>query len=53
MPDLGPYAFEVLTSYAVTLAILVGLVGLYLLHDARTRGALDAAERRRKGDRDG
>jgi len=52
MPDLGRYAFEVLSSYAVTLGILAAVVALYLWHDARTRAALRDAERRRQA-RDG
>jgi heme exporter protein D len=52
MPELGPYAGAVLGAYAVTLALLTGLVTLSLLRAARVRRALAAAERRRPEGRD-
>jgi heme exporter protein D len=49
MPDLGPYAAEVLTAYGVSIALVMGLVGLSLGRAARMRRRLDAAEERRRG----
>ncbi len=48
MPDLGRYALEVASAYISSLAILAGLVVLYLRRDARTRQELDAAENRQE-----
>jgi heme exporter protein D len=49
MPDLGPYAVEVLTAYAASLVLIAGLVALSLLRAARMRRRLDEAEGRRRG----
>lgn len=49
MPDLGPYAVEVLSAYAATAVLLGGLVALSLTRAARVRRRLDAAEGRRRG----
>jgi heme exporter protein D len=49
MPDLGPYAAEVLTAYAATFVLLGALVGLSIARAARMRRRLDAAEDRRRG----
>lgn len=46
MPDLGKYAAEVLSAYAVSLLLLAGLVVLSLWQGARTRRALREAEAR-------
>ena len=46
MPDLGAYATEVLTAYAVSLALIGGLVWLSLARAARLRQRLDEAEGR-------
>jgi heme exporter protein D len=46
MPDLGRYAFEVLTAYGVSIALLVGIVALSLAKSARVKRDLDAAEAR-------
>jgi heme exporter protein D len=46
MPDLGRYAFEVLSAYGVSLALIAGLVVLSLVRAARVRRALDEAEAR-------
>ncbi|MCI5111516.1 MAG: heme exporter protein CcmD [Marivita sp.] len=48
MPDLGKYAFEVLSSYAVTIVLLVGLVAASLRRARQARRALDDVEQRRK-----
>ena len=47
MPDLGKYAFTVLSSYGVTLGLLAGLIGLSLWRGARVRRQLDDIETRR------
>lgn len=49
MPDLGKYAGAVMSSYAVTLALLAALVGLTLWRGARVRRQLDAIEKRQGG----
>ena len=49
MPDLGPYAAEVLTAYAVSLGLIAGLVWLSLARAARLRRLLDEAEGRDRG----
>ena len=55
IPDLGPYWLEVLASYAVSLAILAGLVALIWRRSAVIRRELSEMEARaRTGeDRDG
>lgn len=47
-PDLGAYAAEVLSAYAVTAALLGGIVGLSLWQARRARARLEAMERRRR-----
>ena len=49
MPDLGPYATEVLTAYAVSLALIVAIVALSLARAGRMRRRLEEAEGRRRG----
>ncbi len=49
MPDLGPYAAEVLTAYGVSLVLILGIVVLSLARAARMRRRLDEAEGRRRG----
>lgn len=49
MPDLGPYAAEVLTAYAASFALIVALVALSLARAARMRRRLEDAEGRRRG----
>ena len=49
MPELGKYAFTVLTSYGVTLALILGLVALTVWRGAQVRRALEAQERRMSG----
>ncbi|WP_410482377.1 heme exporter protein CcmD [Ovoidimarina sediminis] len=48
MPDLGTYSFEVLSSYAVTLALLAALIWLSVSRARKVRRALEAAEARVK-----
>ena len=48
MPDLGPYALEVTLAYAVSLALLAGIVGLSVWQSRRMRRRLDEAEGRRR-----
>lgn len=50
MPELGKYAAAVLSSYGVSLALMIGLVALSLLRGARVRRQLDEVESRRKTD---
>jgi heme exporter protein D len=53
MPDLGKYAFEVLTAYAVSLTLLGALVVWTLGQSARMRKALrDYEEQRAAATRD-
>ena len=47
MPDLGPYAAEVLSAYAVALALLGWIVGLSLWQARRARARLSELEGRR------
>lgn len=48
MPDLGKYAFAVLSAYGVSLALIVALVGLTLRRSRRVRAALRDVEARRR-----
>jgi heme exporter protein D len=47
-PDLGRYAFSVLVSYGITLALVGGLIGLTLRRAGRVRQALTEAEAQRR-----
>ena len=47
MPELGKYAAEVLTAYGVSLALLLGIVGLSLERAARVKRQLGERDRRR------
>ncbi|SEK59451.1 heme exporter protein D [Roseovarius nanhaiticus] len=49
MPELGKYAFAVLTSYGATLALLGVLGALSALRARRVRQQLDTLERRLRG----
>lgn len=49
LPDLGKYAFYVLTSYGAALAILIAVAAASLHASARARRELETLERR--GDR--
>lgn len=44
MPELGKYAAEVLSAYAVSLLLLAVLVWMSLRRDRRAKAALRAAE---------
>ena len=46
MPDLGPYALEVALAYGVSLALLVGLVGMSVTQARRAKRRLDDSEGR-------
>ncbi len=45
MPELGKYAVEVISAYAVSLVLLGGLVWLTLSRGKTARQALESAER--------
>jgi len=47
MPDLGRYAFEVTSSYVVSLALLAGLILWFLARGAKMRRQLAEIEARR------
>ncbi len=49
MPDLGKYAQTVLSAYAVSILLIVALVGLTLYRSKRVKDALARAEAQRKG----
>ena len=49
MPELGKYAVYVLSSYAVTLVLMLGLVVLSVARSRRVRAELDKVEKRIKG----
>ncbi|GGX48349.1 heme exporter protein D [Tateyamaria omphalii] len=46
MPDLGKYADAVLSAYAVSILLLVGIVVLTLWRGRQARAEMDAVERR-------
>ena len=48
LPDLGKYATEVMSAYAVSLLLLLLLVVLTLRRGRRARAALRAAEQEAK-----
>ena len=45
MPDLGEYAIEVLSAYAVSILLLAGIVWLSWRRYAKVRAALEAVEK--------
>ncbi len=47
MPELGKYATEILSAYAATIVLLLGLVWLTWRQSRRVRRRLDAAEKRK------
>ena len=49
MPDLGPYAAEVLTAYGASIVLVAALVALSLARAARIRRRLEEAEGRHRG----
>ena len=46
MPDLGKYADTVLSAYAVTIALMLGIVVLSLIKGRRARAQLQSVEER-------
>ena len=44
IPDLGKYATDVLSAYAIALALLIGLVAISLRQSAKARKVLKDAE---------
>ncbi|PTX55421.1 heme exporter protein D [Litoreibacter ponti] len=50
MPDLGKYADTVLSSYAVSIALLAGLVVMSIWQSKRAKARLAEVEARRKSD---
>ncbi|TCP42378.1 heme exporter protein CcmD [Rhodovulum marinum] len=50
IPDLGKYASAVLSSYAISLVLLAGLIALSLWRGAKIRRQLEEVESRRKSD---
>ncbi len=46
MPDLGAYAFAVLSSYGASILLVAGLIGLTLWQRGRTLRRLAEVERR-------
>ena len=49
MPDLGPYATAVISSYAVTIGLLALLVWWSFRQAARARARLEQIEGRKDG----
>lgn len=47
MPELGKYEIEVLSSYAVSIGLIVVLVALSILRARKVRAALDEVEKRK------
>ncbi|MGJ8588001.1 MAG: heme exporter protein CcmD [Yoonia sp.] len=45
MPDLGDYRIEVLSAYAVSIVLLLGLVWLSWRRYAKVRAALEEIEK--------
>lgn len=50
LPELGKYAVEVLSSYAISIAILAGLCWLSLRRARRVRRDLGTVEQRMRRD---
>ena len=50
MPDLGKYADAVLSAYAASILLLVGIVVLTLIRGRRIRAEMDAVDRKGHGD---
>ena len=48
MPELGKYAVYVLSSYAVSVALIVALVSLSVMRARRVKAALQKIEERVK-----
>ena len=45
MPDLGEYAIEVMSAYAVSIVLLLGIVWLSWRRYAKVRAALEEVEK--------
>jgi heme exporter protein D len=52
IPELGKYAFEVLSSYAASILLIAGLVALSIWQGRRVKRDLAEVEAR-QGNRDG
>ncbi len=50
MPELGKYAETVLSSYAVSIVLLLVLVGASLYRSNKVRSQLEAVEKKAKKD---
>lgn len=48
MPDLGKYAVEVLSAYAVTIVLIVALIGVSLYRARQVRASLREVEARQE-----
>lgn len=48
IPDLGKYATDVLSAYAIALILLIGLIVLCLRQSAKAQAALLDAEKQTK-----
>jgi heme exporter protein D len=46
MPDLGKYADAVLSSYAVSIALIIALVAVSVMRARKVRAQLDDVEQR-------
>ncbi|MDK3020497.1 heme exporter protein CcmD [Pseudodonghicola flavimaris] len=46
MPDLGKYADTVLSAYAASILLLIGLVGISLWRGRRVRAEMEETEQR-------
>jgi heme exporter protein D len=49
MPDLGKYADAVLSAYAASIVLLIGIVVLSVWQSRRAKTALEEMEKRRNG----
>lgn len=50
MPDLGKYAEAVLTSYAVSLGLIIVLIVASVMRSRRVKAELEEVETRRSSD---
>ncbi|UYV38812.1 heme exporter protein CcmD [Rhodobacteraceae bacterium D3-12] len=50
MPDLGKYAFAVLSSYGLSIGLIIVLVLASIGRSRRVKAALEDVEKRRKTD---
>jgi len=50
MPDLGKYADTVLTAYAVSLVLILGLVLVSVIRSSRVKKQLEAIDKKVKSD---